>query len=166
MEHGTRWRWAAVMLVAATAALMLALPAQAHNPSRGITLKAGTSSSVRSTTFTHATFTIQFVAYFGSVRRTRAYLDHVTFKTCPEISITGWIMYAYNSGHTYYYQADAGRTYFSCGSFTQQVDKTFYGGYAGGNVAVYVEKRNTDPYCTPSACETHKSTVVFYVPPT
>src|ERR671919_89941 len=76
--------------------------------------------SVRSTSYDHGSFKIEMIAYFGRVRRTTAYLDHVTFKTCPDISIVGWLMFAYNSNASYRYNADTGRTYYRCGSFTQQ----------------------------------------------
>jgi hypothetical protein len=166
MEQGTHWRWAAVLLVAATAALVLALPAQAHDPVHWKTLTPGTSSSVRSTSYDHGTFKIEMIAYFGRVRRTSAYLNKVTFKTCPDSGsvVQGWLMFAYNNSVTYRYNADSSRYYYSCGSFTQQVDRTFTGGYSNGNVAITVEKRNIDPYCSMVACDAHKSYAVFYVP--
>jgi hypothetical protein len=165
MERNTHWRAAAALLVAAAAALVFALPAQAHNPVHWVKLTPGTSSSVRSTSYDHGTqFRIEMIAYFGRVRRTSAYLDHVTFKTCPDISINGGLMFAYNHRVTYRYWADSTRTYYRCGYFTQQVDRTFYGGYSNGNVAITVEKRNRDPYCSQVACSAHTSYAVFYVP--
>ena len=166
MKGSMPWRTAAVLLVVAAAVLVFALPAQAHNPVHWKKLTPGTSSSVRSTSYDHGSFKIEMIAYFGRVRRTTAYLDHVTFKTCPDISIVGWLMFAYNSNASYRYNADTGRTYYRCGSFTQQVDRTFTGGYSNGNVAITVEKRNVDPYCSMVACDAHKSYAVFYVPPT
>ena len=150
--------------ILALSALVFPLSASAHTVDRTSTLTAGTSSSVRSTTIDHGTFAITFIAYFGRVTRTSAYLDHVTFKTCPDRSIMGWLMFAYNSRASYRYTADSGRTYFSCGSFTQQVDHTFYGGQANGRALVTVEKRNADPGCSQVACEQHYSRVWYYVP--
>ncbi len=152
-------------LVAAVAMLVLAPAATPHSsPVHWITLKAGTSSSVRSTTYNHGTFTLEVIAYFGKVTRTTAYLDHVTYKTCPDVSINGGLLFAYNSNVTYRYNADSGHTYFSCGTRTQQIDHKFTGGYANGNVAITFEKRNMSPYCAPAACEMHWSYAVFYVP--
>jgi hypothetical protein len=164
MERSRHWPIAAALLAAVTATLVVALPASAHNPVHWKTLTPGTSSSVRSTSYDHGTFKITIIAYFGRVRRTSAYLDHVTFKTCPDVSINGGLMFAYNNSVTYRYTADSTRTYFGCGYFTQQVDRTFYGGYSNGNVAITVEKRNIDPYCSMVACDMHTSYAVFYVP--
>jgi hypothetical protein len=167
-EHMGRGRHRVVLatvLTVVTAALAFPLAAGAHNGLRKITLTPGTSSSARTAYFHHTgSFDLTMYAYFGRVTRTSAYLDHVTIRTCPVKSIQGGVLFAYNSGETHKYTADASRTYFSCGSFTQQIDQTFNGGYAGGNVAVTVEKRNIDPYCSMVACDMHSSTAVFYVP--
>jgi hypothetical protein len=163
MRHGKFWTALTAVVGAVAAALAFALPASAHHPSRGITLTAGTSSSARSTSFDHGSFKITIVAYFGRVTRTTAFLDHITFKTCPDSgrSVGGGLMFAYNHAVTYRYNADSSRVYYSCGSFTQQVDKTFTGGYANGNVAITMDKRQN---CVIDGCSTHESTVVFYVP--
>jgi hypothetical protein len=166
MQYSTYRRAAAALLVAVAAALVVAFPATAHNPVHWVKLTPGTSSSARSTSYDHGSFTIKMVAYFGRVRRTSAYLDHVTFTTCPDVSINGGLFFAYNSNSDSGRKtADSGRTYFSCGSFTQQVDRTFTGGYSNGNVAITVEKRNIDPYCSMVACDMHTSYAVFYVAP-
>ena len=164
MERTRHWAALAAVVAAVTAALALPLSAAAHNPVHSIKLTPGTSSSARSTSYDHGTFSIRMTAYFGRVTQTSAYLDHVTFYTCPDISINGGLMFAYNNSVTYRYVADSSRTYFSCGYFTQQVDRTFYHGYSNGNVAITVEKRNIDPYCSMTACDMHSSYAVFYVP--
>jgi hypothetical protein len=153
-------------LVAAVAMLVLAPAATPHSsPVHRITLTKGTSKSVRSTHYNHGTFTLDVTAYFGKVTRTTAYLDHVTYTTCPDVSINGGLLFAYNSNATYRYNSDSGHTYFSCGTRTTQIDHTFTGGYSNGNVAVTFEKRNMSPYCSEAACEQHWSYAVFYVAP-
>jgi hypothetical protein len=153
------------VVVAAVAMLVLAPAATPHSsPVHWKTLTPGTSKSVRSTTFNHGSFTLDMVVYFGKVTRTTAYLDHVTYTTCPDTSITGGKLFAYNSNKTVPRDADLGHTYFSCGTRTTQIDQTFTGGYSNGNIAITVEKRNMSPYCVPDACEMHWSYAVFYVP--
>jgi hypothetical protein len=154
-----------VGLATAASVLVLAPAATPHSsPVHWIKLTPGTSSSVRSTSYDHGTFTLKVVAYFGKVTRTTAYLDHVTYTTCPDNSINGGLLFAYNSNVTYRYNADSGHTYFSCGTRTQQIDHTLKGGYSNGNIAITFEKRNMSPYCAPAACEMHWSYAVFYVP--
>jgi lipopolysaccharide export LptBFGC system permease protein LptF len=155
-----------VALVTAVLVLVLAPAATPHSsPVHWIKLTKGTSSSVRSTSFNHGTFTLDVIAYFGKVTRTTAYLDHVTYTTCPDNSINGGLLFAYNSNASYRYNADSGHTYFSCGTRTTQIDHTFTGGYSNGNIAITFEKRNMSPYCAPAACEMHWSYAVFYVAP-
>jgi hypothetical protein len=162
-----RPQWLALVTLSATvvAVLVLGGSAAAHTSSvHWITLKKGTDSSARSTTFGHGNFTLKLVAYFDKVTRTTAFLDHVTFTTCPDVHINGGLMFAYNSNESHRYDADTGRTYYNCGSKVVQVDRRFEGGSSNGNVAITVEKRNYSSYCAPAACDAHTSYTVFYVP--
>ena len=163
-----RIRSGLVFLAAMVAFLVLGGSAAAHNSSvQWRTLTAGSDTSMRTATFNHGNWTLKMDAWFGKVTRTTAYLNYVKFRTCPTDvpHISGGLMFAYNSNESYKRDADVGRTYYDCGTQTVQVDKTFNGGYAGGNVAVTVEKRNMSSLCNPDACDQHKSFAVFYVAP-
>lgn len=163
-----RIRSGLVFLAAMVAVLVLGGSAAAHTSSvQWRTLTAGSDTSMRTATYNHGNWTLKMDAWFGKVTRTTAYLNYVKFTTCPTSvpHISGGFMWAYNSNASYKKNADVGRTYYNCGTQTVQVDKKFTGGYAGGNVAITVEKHNTSSYCAPEACDMHNSRAVFYVAP-
>jgi hypothetical protein len=147
---------------------LLAAPVASAHPSgvHWVKLTAGTSSSVRSTSFGHGTHTLTMIAYFGRVTSTSAYLDHVTFKySAIDSCVHGGKVYVWNSNLQLTYTGDGSATYCSASSWTRQVDRTFYRGQTNGKASVAVEKNSLDSYwCTPVACGAHRSSAVFYVP--
>lgn len=156
----------AIVLVAGIA---LALPAVSSGHTAGphkVTLKPGTSSSVRQTTFTgHSGFDLRFTAYFGTVNTHCAFLDHINFYiyNLGPNGMGGGKAYLYNAAVQLAYDADVGRYYYSATTYRLNVSRWWCGGYGpADHAAVTVEKLNIGG-CW-SDCNAHHSIATFYVP--
>jgi hypothetical protein len=147
-------------------AMFAAVPASGHENSsvRQVTLAAPVSSEFRQFTVAHDHFTMHVYAYFGRVTTTTAYLDHLTFyvdNITPGTYAPGGPVDIWNSNKSLHYTADAGAAYANNHYYTLTVHQTFTGGYAGGHVAVTVEKVS---YQCSLDCDSHRSVGTFYVP--
>jgi hypothetical protein len=157
-----------LVLLAATvsASLALAAPAGAHGVGvHWVTLTPGTSSSVRSTTFTgHSGFQLEVTAHFGQVTNGSAFLDYVDFRVynIQVMGISGGQAYVWNSATQLTYEADRAETYYSAATYRLNVSRWFIGGQGNGQASVTIEKDNVAWAGTDAVG--HRSPVTFYVP--
>lgn len=132
-----------------------------------VTLKPGTSSSVRQTTFTaHSGFDLRVTAHFGTVNKRCAFLRYVNFSiyNIQQNGMGGGKAHLWNTRVQKTYTADAGRLYYSPATYRLGVSRWFCGGYGpADHAAVTIEKDNV-AMCWMDTCAWHRSQVTFYVP--